>query len=31
MVFAVGPAGSGKTYTAVAMAVAALKDRRVKK
>ena len=30
MVFAVGPAGSGKTYTAVAMAVAALKDRRVK-
>ena len=31
MVFAVGPAGTGKTYTAVAMAVAALKDRRVKK
>ncbi len=31
MVFAVGPAGSGKTYTAVAMAVAALKDRRVRK
>ena len=31
MVFAVGPAGSGKTYTAVAMAVSALKDRRVKK
>lgn len=31
MVFAVGPAGTGKTYTAVAMAVAALKDKRVKK
>lgn len=31
MVFAVGPAGTGKTYTAVALAVAALKDRRVKK
>ncbi len=31
MVFAIGPAGTGKTYTAVAMAVAALKDRRVKK
>ena len=31
MSFAVGPAGTGKTYTAVAMAVAALKDRRVKK
>ena len=31
IVFAMGPAGSGKTYTAVAMAVAALKDRRVKK
>jgi phosphate starvation-inducible PhoH-like protein len=31
MCFAVGPAGTGKTYTAVAMAVAALKDRRVKK
>ena len=31
MVFAVGPAGTGKTYTAVAMAVAALKDRRVRK
>ena len=31
MCFAVGPAGTGKTYTAVAMAVSALKDRRVKK
>ena len=31
MVFAVGPAGTGKTYTAVAMAVRALKDKRVKK
>ena len=31
MVFAVGPAGTGKTYTAVAMAVAALKDKRVKR
>ena len=31
MVFAVGPIGTGKTYTAVAMAVRALKDKRVKK
>lgn len=31
MVFAVGPAGTGKTYTAVAMAVRALKDKQVKK
>jgi phosphate starvation-inducible PhoH-like protein len=31
MVFAVGPAGTGKTYTAVALAVKALKDKRVKK
>jgi phosphate starvation-inducible PhoH-like protein len=31
MVFAVGPAGTGKTYTAVAMAVAALKDKRVRR
>ena len=31
MVFAIGPAGTGKTYTAVAMAVSALKDKRVKK
>ena len=31
VVFAVGPAGTGKTYTAVAMAVSALKNRQVKK
>ncbi len=31
IVFAVGPAGTGKTYTAVALAVAALKSRHVKK
>lgn len=31
MVFAVGPAGSGKTYTAVALAVRALKNREVKR
>ena len=31
MLFAVGPAGSGKTYTAVALAVKALKERLVKK
>ena len=31
VVFAIGPAGTGKTYTAVAMAVAALKNRLVKK
>ena len=31
IVFAVGPAGTGKTYTAVALAVAALKNRLVKK
>ncbi len=31
MVFAVGPAGTGKTYTGVAMAVKALKDKSVKK
>ncbi|MGV9012590.1 MAG: PhoH family protein [Flavobacteriales bacterium] len=31
MVFAVGPAGTGKTYTAVALAVRALKDRQVRK
>ena len=29
--FAIGPAGTGKTYTAVAMAVAALKNKTVKK
>ncbi|TVR88621.1 MAG: PhoH family protein [Saprospirales bacterium] len=31
VVFAVGPAGTGKTYTAVAMAVRAMKNRMVKK
>lgn len=31
LLFAVGPAGSGKTYTAVALAVKALKERLVKK
>lgn len=31
MVFALGPAGTGKTYTAVALAVRALKNREVKK
>jgi phosphate starvation-inducible PhoH-like protein len=31
MVFAVGPAGTGKTYTAVAMAVRALKERQVRR
>lgn len=31
IVFAIGPAGTGKTYTAVAMAVRALKNRLVKK
>lgn len=31
IVFAIGPAGTGKTYTAVAMAVKALKERTVKK
>jgi len=31
MLFAIGPAGTGKTYTAVAMAVKALKDREVRK
>lgn len=31
MVFAVGPAGTGKTYTAVALAVRALRNREVKK
>ncbi len=31
MVFAMGPAGTGKTYTAVALAVRALKNREVKK
>ncbi len=31
MLFAVGPAGSGKTYTAIALAVRALKNREVRK
>ena len=31
LLFAVGPAGSGKTYTAVALAVKALKEKRVQK
>ncbi len=31
MVFAIGPAGSGKTYTAVALAIKALKDKEVKR
>jgi phosphate starvation-inducible PhoH-like protein len=31
MVFAVGPAGTGKTYTAVALAVQALKNKEVKR
>jgi len=31
IVFAIGPAGTGKTYTAVAIAVAAWKEKRVKR
>lgn len=31
IVFAVGPAGTGKTYTAVALAVRALKEKQVKR
>lgn len=31
MIFAVGPAGSGKTYTAIALAVRALKNKEIKK
>jgi phosphate starvation-inducible PhoH-like protein len=31
MIFAIGPAGSGKTYTAVALAVRALKEKEVKR
>ena len=31
MVFAIGPAGTGKTYTGVAMAVNALKSKKVKR
>jgi phosphate starvation-inducible protein PhoH and related proteins len=30
MLFAIGPAGTGKTYTAVALAVSALKKQRSK-
>ena len=31
MIFAVGPAGSGKTYTSIALAVRALKNKEVRK
>ena len=31
MVFAIGPAGTGKTYTGIALAVKALKEKRVKR
>lgn len=31
MVFAIGPAGTGKTYTSVALAVRALKEKQVKR
>ncbi len=31
LILAIGPAGTGKTYTAVAMAVRALKDKQVKR
>lgn len=31
MVFAIGPAGTGKTYTGIAMAVKALKEKKVKR
>jgi phosphate starvation-inducible PhoH-like protein len=31
LVFAIGPAGTGKTYVAVALAVRALKDKKVRK
>lgn len=31
LLFAVGPAGSGKTYTAIALAVRALKERQVRR
>lgn len=31
LLFAVGPAGSGKTYTAIALAVKALKEKQVKR
>src|SRR5438552_16794770 len=31
VIFAIGPAGTGKTYTAVALAVRALKNKQIKK
>jgi phosphate starvation-inducible protein PhoH and related proteins len=31
LIFAIGPAGTGKTYTAIAIAVKALKNREIKK
>ena len=31
MLFAIGPAGTGKTYTAVALAVKSLKDKQIRK
>lgn len=31
MIFAIGPAGTGKTYTAIALAVKALKSKQIKK
>ncbi|MGL4851476.1 MAG: PhoH family protein [Phocaeicola sp.] len=31
MIFAIGPAGSGKTYTAIALAVRSLKSKQIKK
>jgi len=31
LIFAIGPAGTGKTYTAVALAVRALKNKEIKK
>ena len=31
LIFAIGPAGTGKTYTAVALAVSALKSRKVRR
>ena len=31
LIFAIGPAGSGKTYTAIALAVRALKNKEIKK
>ena len=31
LIFAIGPAGTGKTYTAISMAVKALKEREVKR